>query len=106
VIPTNEELAIARDTLEVLEKMADEAKTALSQEAIDKELATVGLEERRELVLLWAADPEASPEVLLERFSFKLGKKISLVALRHELGRLGILPAIQDGSGPDAPAEG
>jgi len=106
VIPTNEELAIARDTLEVLEKMADEAETALSEEAIEKELATLGLEERRELVLLWAADPGASPEVLLERFSFKLGKKISLLALRHELSRLGILPAFPGDSGPYAPAEG
>lgn len=93
VIPTNEELAIARDTLEVLERMAGEAVTALSGEAIEKELAALGPEDLRELVLLWAAEPTASPDILKDRFSFKLGKRISPQALSHELHRLGLGPA-------------
>ncbi len=93
VIPTNEELAIARDTREVLRRAAEETEGALSTAAIEAELAQVGNQDRRELVMLWAADPEASLGQLRDRLLHKVGRKLSLQALRLELGRLGLVDA-------------
>jgi acetate kinase len=106
VIPTNEELAIARDTAEVLELSARDAETAFSDEAIDRELASMSCEDRRELVLLWASDPGTRLEELRDRLAHKIRKQISTVALRRELERVGLiapdadveLASVQDGA--------
>jgi len=89
VVPTNEELAIARDTREVLGRTVH-AAGASREEAIDRELASLDAAARRELVLLWAADPEAGLERLGQRLSHKLKKRISAQALGSELSRLGL----------------
>jgi acetate kinase len=91
VIPTNEELAIARDTCEVLLRAAAETEGALTEEAIDAELAQLENQDRRELVMLWAADTEATMDELRDRLLHKVGKKLSGQALRCELGRLGLV---------------
>jgi acetate kinase len=93
VIPTNEELAIARDTAEVLERSAREAASAVTDEALDRELAALSVEDRRELVLLWAADPGVELEQLRDRLAHKIRKQISVRALCRELERVGLLPA-------------
>jgi acetate kinase len=90
VIPTNEELAIARDTKCVLEAAARSA-AAPTEEVIDRELAALDANARRELVLLWAAHPEGDMERLAQRLSHKLKKKFSPAALKTELARLGLL---------------
>jgi acetate kinase len=90
VIRTNEELAIARDTAEVLERNAAEATGALSEEAIDRELASLETAELRELVLLWAAAPGTDPDVLAGRLAHKIRRKISVQAIHCELARLGL----------------
>ena len=95
VIPTNEELAIARDTRQVLERMAGEADPALSEEAVERELAALSNEERRELVMLWAADPSVDMDHLGDRLAHKISKRLSMQALRRELNRLGLVEAQQ-----------
>ncbi len=90
VIRTNEELAIARDTAEVLDRNVAEATGALSEAAIDRELASLAAEDLRELVLLWAADPGTSPEALAGRLAHKIRRKISVQAIHCELARLGL----------------
>ncbi len=102
VIPTNEELAIARDTREVLMAAADEAETAMSEEAIDRELAKLTTEDVRELVLLWAADPGSDLEQLQHRLMHKVQKKLSIHALHRELIRLGLLPDEGQANGGEA----
>jgi acetate kinase len=103
VIPTNEELAIARDTCEVLARAAAETEGALSGEAIEAELLRVSNQDRRELVMLWAADPQADPEQLRDRLVHKVGKKLSLQALRCELGRLGLVDVPEEECAPAPP---
>jgi acetate kinase len=99
VIPTDEELAIARDTLEVLERAPGEDATELNEEAIERELEGLSNDERRELVLLWAADPEAGLDSVQERFAHTAGKKLSRHALERELQRLGLVDSEVDSGG-------
>jgi len=99
IIPTNEELAIARDALGVLEYSADAAGAALSDEALEKELAALSVEERRELVLLWAGDTDTELEKLRDRLDHKIQKKLSIPALRRELEKLGLVaPSAKGGT--------
>lgn len=90
VIPTNEELAIARDTLGVLEKGLDSGVESLTERAIERELASLTREEVRELVLLWAADPEAELDELGHRLEYTIQRPISSTALRCQLERIGL----------------
>jgi acetate kinase len=90
VIPTNEELAIARDTHEVLATTTTE-DAAAGGKVIEQQLASLGSDERRELVMLWAADPGGSLEQLRDRFNHKVGLSLGVPAIRCELGRLGLL---------------
>jgi len=77
----------------VLRRAAGEAAAPLSEEVIDRQLATLDTEDRRELVLLWAADPGAPLEQLRDRLTHKTSKKVGVPALRHELSRLGLFDA-------------
>jgi len=104
VIPTNEELAIARDTCEVLLRSAAETEGSMSGEAIEAELSRVSNQDRRELVMLWAADPQADLEQLRDRLVHKVGRKLSLQALRCELGRLGLVDVPEEECAPAPPA--
>jgi acetate kinase len=103
VIRTNEELAIARDTLEVLEAAAREGEAELSEEAIERQLASLTPEDRQELVLMWAADTTVSLRELAERFTTKVEKKLSVQTLRWELERLGLIGS-RAGAGDDPKA--
>jgi len=89
VIPTNEELAIARDTKEVLDAAA---KTAFgpSEEAIDRELAALDAAARRELVLLWRPTRRATWRSWRSA-SPQAEEECSPQALRSELLRLGLI---------------
>ena len=91
VIPTNEELAIARDTKKILvlgNPLEDkpvrpsDAKTAFEPLFVDHEKA--------DLVLLWAEEPGASVMTLAKRLSKKLGKSFSATVIRQELEHLGL----------------
>ncbi len=92
VIPTNEELAIARDTRQVLEGSPSTASPGgISEQAIASELATLTPGDRRELVLLWVADPSNDLQQLRERLAHKTRKRLSPDALGCELSRLGLI---------------
>ncbi len=99
VISTDEELAIARDTGAVLGRAAREAEAGLGEEVIDRQLAALDADDRRELVLLWAADPGAPLEQLGDRLTHKTSKKVGVHALRHELSRLGLIDVENKPSG-------
>ncbi len=103
VIPTNEELAIARDTVLVLGSGLAEEATALTERAIERELAALTREEVRELVLLWAADPTAELDELSHRLEYTIQRPISPKALRCQLERLGLVE--RTGACADAGAE-
>ena len=90
VIPTNEELAIARDTVEVLAVAARE-EAAMTEEDINRELSRLTTDERRELVAMWLAAPTDSLEALRERLFHKTQKKLNTRSIRCELLRMGLI---------------
>ncbi len=90
VVPTNEELAIARDTKTILESMGravDEPAPALAPRKADG----FKPEETAELVQIWAKSPKAAPEALAAALGQKLGRTIEAAAVRRELERLSLL---------------
>ncbi len=94
VVPTNEELAIARDTQRILQSMSREEAAAVGVAAPVPEAPTaVKPEELAKLVLLWAHSPNAEPEVLARKWGHELGRPVEAEAVRRELTRLCLLPA-------------
>jgi acetate kinase len=87
VVPTNEELAIARDTRRRLEKVREERPAAPAEQ----EAKTPGEfrpEETGALVLAWARNPAADHAVLAAELSGSLKRTVSADAVERELRRL------------------
>jgi acetate kinase len=92
VIPTNEELAIARDTRRILEATpVCEAKPAV--EAAVKRPEAFRPDETAKLVLLWARNPKADPAGLAAKFGADIGRTVTAEAVRKELERLSLTAA-------------
>jgi acetate kinase len=90
VIPTNEELAIARDTQQVLQSVEKEVKTQIKEAPVSEEFAVLNEREKVELVLLWAKNPRASMGHLAQKLSEKMGKHFHLDIIKQELDTLGL----------------
>jgi len=89
VIPTNEELAIARDTRRILE--AGAGKPAGAGPATPAEApAGFKADETAKLVLLWARDPQAGPDALAAKLGPALGRTVAAAAVAAELKRLSL----------------
>jgi len=90
VIPTNEELAIARDTKVILEARP-KGEVAVAP-AVPKPPAPAAFkpEETAKLVLLWARNPKADPAVLAGKLASALGRAVEAEAVRAELVRLSL----------------
>ena len=94
VIPTNEELAIARDTKRILE--AGEGNRPVSEISggeASPQPQVFSQSETAKLVLLWARNPQTDPESLASRLSRNIGRSVSEVLVRRELERLSLLDA-------------
>lgn len=91
VIPTDEELAIARDTWDILKSMEETARDVVPDEIITEELAGLGEEDKAKLVLLWAEDPGMSVADLTQKLNAKIGKKIRVQSVKRVLEILGLL---------------
>jgi acetate kinase len=89
VIPTNEELAIARDTRAVVQALS--RKPAGAQADAAQEVASLSLEERRELVLLWAETREGDLATLAARVNHRLKRAVSPQAVRLLLAGMGLI---------------
>jgi acetate kinase len=89
VIPTNEELAIARDTRRILaESPTCEPKPAF--EAAAKRSEAFRPEETAKLVLLWAQNPKAAAAGLAVKFGADIGRTVTAEAVQKELERLSL----------------
>jgi acetate kinase len=87
VVPTNEELAIARDTKIILESMDRTVEEPAPASALRK-ADGFKPEETAELVQIWAKGPTAEPEALAAALGLKLGRAIETAAVLRELERL------------------
>jgi len=90
VIPTNEELAIARDTRQILESREREVKKTPVKEVSYKEISLLSEDYKANLVLLWARNPKASIAELTKKLSNKIGRRIKTEAVKQELEILGL----------------
>jgi hypothetical protein len=89
VIPTNEELAISRETQDVV--MALSRRAEGGGEDVERELAGLSLDERRELVLLWAESAEGDLATLAVRVNHRLSRALSPAAVRLQLVKMGLV---------------
>ncbi len=90
VIPTNEELAIARDTKQVLGSVEKEEKETIPEVPVSKELSVLNDHEKVELVHLWSDHPKAPIPRLTQELSEKIGKRIKEQVVKHALDVLGL----------------
>jgi acetate kinase len=92
VIPTNEELAIARETRGIVETLL-ERPAARSLDEVEREAARLGRDERRELVLLWAESGGGDLATLTARLNHRLRTGVSPHAVQHLLAGMGLMEA-------------
>jgi acetate kinase len=96
VVPTNEELAIARDTQRILQSLG-EAEKAPAAPAETERPAGVQPEDVAKLVLLWARAPKADPSVLARKWGREIGRDVDADTVKRELARLGLTRAAAPG---------
>jgi acetate kinase len=89
-IPTNEELAIARDTKQIQVLGEEILKKTAAREAANGRISRFVGHEKADLVLLWAEEPGANPSDLAKKLSKKLGKSVTTDIVREELEYLGL----------------
>jgi len=89
VIPTNEELAIARDTQGILQD-AERREEVFPVPAPAPPPAGFGPPEVAKLVVLWARNPKADPAVLARKWGQEIGRAVEPGAVKRELERLSL----------------
>jgi acetate kinase len=82
VIPTNEELVIARETVKILEW--------INKREMEDEILVLSKEEKAELVLIWARNAKASTEEMARILSRRIGKDVDRDIIKKELHLLGL----------------
>ncbi len=96
VIPTNEELAIARDTSKVLKERSAAPRRTAPEKQPNQKNQKLNKEEKAQLVLLWAQSPGLDAHDLALRLEQKIGKRISAMTIEHELTLFGLIsPAME-----------
>ena len=89
VVPTNEELAIARDTRRILETQRPQEALPEAEAAPERPAALPPAEVAR-LVLLWARDPGQSAESLARKWGRAVGRQVGADIVARELARLNL----------------
>jgi hypothetical protein len=92
VVPTNEELAIARDTRRILSSL--ESRPAVVPAGPEPPRpATPAADDVAKLVLLWAKNRKADAASLARKWGQGLGRSVSPAEVTRELERLGLAAA-------------
>lgn len=90
VIPTNEELSIARDTQTILQSMEVDKETFLSEEKISDAMVPLANEDKADLILLWAQNPKTPLTRLTQMLNEKKRKSFDVEIVKRELEILGL----------------
>jgi acetate kinase len=91
VVPTNEELAIARDTRRILSALKPAAVEAEPLPAAGP--GALAPDDLAELLLIWAKNRRAGAAVLARKWAKETGKTFSEADVARELDRLGLAAA-------------
>lgn len=95
VVPTNEELAIARDARRILEARLP-AEPAPAAEPGPARPAAMPPADVARLVLLWARDPGQSAESLARKWGREVGRPVGAGLVAEELARLNLASVAGD----------
>ncbi len=90
VVPTNEELAIARDTRDILESVQKEMAEPLSNTDLEQQLAEFTSDDKAELIAIWLQNPHISVHELSDKLKNVTGKTFEPRVLKKEIERLGL----------------
>jgi acetate kinase len=93
VIPTNEELAIARATVQVLSHLLEVKTERIEEETINKKLAALTDHDKAEIAILWSDNREAGLDYLVKQLQRDHGVALTPRALEVLLGRMRLLDA-------------
>jgi acetate kinase len=88
VVPTNEELAIARDTKRIYKNM--QAELEKPQERDDRAAPQLNSDDKAELINIWFKNPHISLFELAEKLESKTGKKLAVQRLKKEIENWGL----------------
>ncbi len=88
VVPTNEELAIARDTKQIYENMRAELEKP--EESNDDGAPELNSDDKADLLHIWLENPHISLFELAEKLESKTGKKLAVQRLKKEIENLGL----------------
>ena len=92
VVPTNEELAVARDTQRILTALGPKETAAPAKPAAP---STFTPDELAKLVLLWAKHRQADPAALAAMWGREVGRSVDAAAVQRELERLSLAAAVR-----------
>lgn len=92
VVPTNEELAIARDTKEIIESFPEKRKDEESEKKVEKKdgFFDFSENEKAQLILLWSENKKKPVSDLTKEFSEKIGKDIDVQSVKKSLEIFGL----------------
>ena len=90
VVPTNEELAIARDTLRILNALEEELAKPIPADKLTAELSRLTGDATAELLAIWFENPHIGVFELSEKLGVRIARPVTVQAVKHELERLGL----------------
>ncbi|MGZ5453276.1 MAG: acetate/propionate family kinase, partial [Candidatus Aminicenantales bacterium] len=93
VVPTNEELAIARDTVRILSALPAQPAAGIEAGPSPAQPAAFGPDDTAKLVLLWARNRKADAAALARKWGQEMGRSVTAVEVARELGRLSLAAA-------------
>jgi acetate kinase len=89
VVPTNEELAIARDTKRVLQESETRAATDLPKKTQAEGAVPMSADDKAELLALWLSSPKATVSDLARKLTKSTGRTFTAEEVKHELEQWG-----------------
>jgi acetate kinase len=90
VIPTNEELAIARDTQRILAELRAELLSPVPEKTLSEELALITGDDRAELLAIWLRNPHVTVFELAGQLGRSIGREVAVQVVKKELELLGL----------------
>jgi acetate kinase len=93
VVPTNEELAIARDTQRILSSLEPRPAAAAAEPVREVRPAAFAPDDVANLLLIWAKNRKAGAAVLARKLAQETGRTVGEADVTRELERLGLAAA-------------
>ncbi len=90
VVPTNEELAIARDTQRILGARNEVLERQIPEDELSEELSQITGDDKAELLSIWISNPHIGLFELSDKLGRHIGRPVTVQAVQRELELLGL----------------